>query len=667
MNDTSASSPFFGRNISSLSTGCNIFAAYHLGVLPSRPELLCLLVALSTSSMGHIGNAQQQPAEPAAQARYQFGDNPNWASPAFDDSAWPEASGQLIPRPPPASDGMVWLRLHVAVPPDRSPLAVRLDRDPGACSPGELWVNGVHVGSQGHFPPHPFASERCATGVFDIPAGVVAPGGVAVVSWRGWLSPIWRSRVDFTPPLLFSVSIGSRTLELSRESDDRAHAELALGFDAFLWSLEALIAFLLLVIWWRAGAGGSLFWFALFALSWSAMGSWNALRPIELSYVVFWLVSSAFWAIVNVSLFEFIRTALHSPPWAVRTLEGIGILWPVLLFLPALAIRPIPGLGLLVVVLYLLTGITFLGVIALATWGWWRGPRDTRGLAITLFCAGVAYMLVDNLGVITRVRIGNIKVQPDNLATALVTAAMCYQLLVRLWDDWRRKEELDAEFDAAREVQQQLVAPAVDLPGFKIQSAYVPAKRVGGDFFRILPGPDGSVLLVVGDVSGKGLKAAMTVSAIMGALRGCPSGKPTEILAYLNHVLCGQVAGFVTCCVALIESDGAMTLANAGNPAPYCNGEEMSVNAGLPLGILAAASYEETCYKIAVGDRLTFVSDGVVEATNAKGELYGFERTRAVSAKSADHIAQAAELFGQEDDITVLSIMRMPDSDSAVA
>jgi serine phosphatase RsbU (regulator of sigma subunit) len=265
------------------------------------------------------------------------------------------------------------------------------------------------------------------------------------------------------------------------------------------------------------------------------------------------------------------------------------------------------------------------------------------------------------------VRIGNIKVQPDNLATALVTAAMCYQLLVRLWDDWRRKEELDAEFDAAREVQQQLVAPAVDLPGFKIQSAYVPAKRVGGDFFRILPGPDGSVLLVVGDVSGKGLKAAMTVSAIMGALRGCPSGKPTEILAYLNHVLCGQVAGFVTCCVALIESDGAMTLANAGNPAPYCNGEEMSVNAGLPLGILAAASYEETCYKIAVGDRLTFVSDGVVEATNAKGELYGFERTRAVSAKSADHIAQAAELFGQEDDITVLSLMRMPDSDSAVA
>jgi hypothetical protein len=84
-----------------------------------------------------------------------------------------------------------------------------------------------------------------------------------------------------------------------------------------------------------------------------------------LSYLIFWLVSSAFWAIVNVSLFEFIKTALLSPPWAVRTLEGIGILWPVLLFLPALAIRSIPGLDLLIVVLYVLTGITFLGVIAL--------------------------------------------------------------------------------------------------------------------------------------------------------------------------------------------------------------------------------------------------------------------------------------------------------------
>jgi serine phosphatase RsbU (regulator of sigma subunit) len=99
-----------------------------------------------------------------------------------------------------------------------------------------------------------------------------------------------------------------------------------------------------------------------------------------------------------------------------------------------------------------------------------------------------------------------------------------------------------------------------------------------------------------------------------------------------------------------------MTLANAGNPAPYRNGEEMAVEPGLPLGLLAEVSYTETRYQIAPGDRLIFVSDGVVEATNAQGELYGFERTQAVSTESARRIAETARQFGQEDDITVLSL-----------
>jgi serine phosphatase RsbU (regulator of sigma subunit) len=168
-------------------------------------------------------------------------------------------------------------------------------------------------------------------------------------------------------------------------------------------------------------------------------------------------------------------------------------------------------------------------------------------------------------------------------------------------------------------VQQQLVAPAADIPGYQIQSAYAPAKHVGGDFFRIAPDSDGSLLLVVGDVSGKGLKAAMTVSAIMGALRGCTSRHPTAILHYLNSVLCGQIGGFVTCCATLIAEDGSVTFANAGNPAPYHNGQEMRVEAGLPLGLLASAIYSETFYHLAPNDRLTFVSDGVVEATNPQG------------------------------------------------
>jgi phosphoserine phosphatase RsbU/P len=175
------------------------------------------------------------------------------------------------------------------------------------------------------------------------------------------------------------------------------------------------------------------------------------------------------------------------------------------------------------------------------------------------------------------------------------------------------------------------------------------------------------VLVVVGDVSGKGLKAAMTVSAIMGALRGCNSRQPAAILHHLNGVLYGQIGGFVTCCVSLIAPGGAATLANAGNPAPYRNGQEMAVDPGLPLGLIPDASYTETRCQLAPNDRLTFVSDGVLEATNAQGELYGFARTEAISNQAANAIAEAATQFGQEDDITVLSVTRTVNLNPAMA
>jgi serine phosphatase RsbU (regulator of sigma subunit) len=146
---------------------------------------------------------------------------------------------------------------------------------------------------------------------------------------------------------------------------------------------------------------------------------------------------------------------------------------------------------------------------------------------------------------------------------------------------------LRVELETARQVQEQLVAPDKDVLGFRIESAYAPAKQVCGDFFRIRPEQDGSVLVVVGDVSRKGLKAAITVSVIMGALHDYSSSRPAEVLTHLNRVLHGRVSGFVTCSATLIASDGTMHLANAGNPAPYRNGEEMTVEPGLPLGVIA--------------------------------------------------------------------------------
>jgi hypothetical protein len=309
---------------------------------------------------------------------------------------------------------------------------------------------------------------------------------------------------------------------------------------------------------------------------------------------------------------------------------------------------------------------SILGLVPLL--GGYNLVQSSVNLWVLLIIATSASAMLEVFGVFAGgVKIGPFYMEHIGLAFLLSEIALLLLLGQRAMRAWRTREELRVEFDAAREVQQQLVAPAVDLPGFKIQSAYAPAKQVGGDFFRVMPEADGSVLIVMGDVSGKGLRAAMTVSAIMGALRGCDARGPVRVLEYLNRLLYGQVSGFVTCCVAHISSHGLMTIANAGNPAPYRNGVEMAVEPGLPLGIIAESAYAGVHCQLAPNDRLTFVSDGVLEATNPQGELYGFVRTQAISNQPANAIAKAATQFGQEDDITVLSVTRTVDLNSLMA
>ena len=167
--------------------------------------------------------------------------------------------------------------------------------------------------------------------------------------------------------------------------------------------------------------------------------------------------------------------------------------------------------------------------------------------------------------------------------------------------------------------------------------------------------------IAVGEVSGNGLRAAMTVSTILGALRTLPAASPGELLRALNRMLAGQLqGGFVTCCVAHIAPSGTVTAANVGHLAPYRNGEEIALESGLPLGVTTDADYAESALTLVPGDILTFVSDGVVEAKSAAGELFGFERTCLISGHSAEQIAAAAQQFGQEDDITVLTLTFAP-------
>ena len=191
---------------------------------------------------------------------------------------------------------------------------------------------------------------------------------------------------------------------------------------------------------------------------------------------------------------------------------------------------------------------------------------------------------------------------------------------------------------------------------YRIEPVYLPASEVGGDFYQVLERAGGSRIVLVGDVSGKGLKAAMLVSVCVGILRNVESSSPAQILAALNRGLVGHTGGgFVTCCCARFDADGTVTIANAGHLAPYCDGREVEVEAGLPLGIAPGVQYAEFATR---GEQFTLVSDGVVEAENAKRELFGFDRTREISGRSAQEIADAAKAWGQNDDITVVTVRR---------
>ena len=119
---------------------------------------------------------------------------------------------------------------------------------------------------------------------------------------------------------------------------------------------------------------------------------------------------------------------------------------------------------------------------------------------------------------------------------------------------------------------------------------------------------------------------------------------------------------FATCLCADVATDGTVTVANAGHLSPYCQGEEIAIASGLPLGLNdpAEAEYATTDFQLHPGNRLTLLSDGVVEAQSISGELFGFDRTCALSDRPADQIAEAAQNFGQKDDITVLTLTFVP-------
>ena len=251
--------------------------------------------------------------------------------------------------------------------------------------------------------------------------------------------------------------------------------------------------------------------------------------------------------------------------------------------------------------------------------------------------------------------------QYRSVAILIAVATLTLLLIKRVRETNRQRATLEGEMEAARRIQQMLAPAQVDRArGCDVEVAFFPAREVGGDFYLCRVLADGRQRLLLGDVSGKGAAAAMTAALLIGAAERRDADSPARLLDHLNLVLCDcKLGGFATCLCADLTPDGRLIAANAGHPPPYCNGKELSLGPSLPLGITLQTEYAETELQLEAGDRLTMVSDGVVEATNpATKELFGFERTQQISGQSADRIAAAAQQFGQVDDITVLTIAR---------
>ncbi|MDQ5852419.1 MAG: SpoIIE family protein phosphatase, partial [Chloroflexota bacterium] len=248
----------------------------------------------------------------------------------------------------------------------------------------------------------------------------------------------------------------------------------------------------------------------------------------------------------------------------------------------------------------------------------------------------------------------------------------------------RERERIAQELRVARLIQQTLLPKAIPaIPNWQIAAYYQPAREVGGDFYDFLSLPDGRVGIVVGDVTDKGVPAALVMATTRSILRGAAQrqSSPGEVLARVNELLHPDIPPnmFVTCLYAILDpATGYMLYANAGHDLPYrrhAGGAEELRARGMPLGLMPGMHYEEKEAVLAPGDLVVFYSDGLVEAHNPQRDMFGFPRLQELVAAyparngttMIDYLmAELARFTGpdweQEDDITMVTLERSASS-----
>lgn len=578
--------------------------------------------------------------------KFRYGDDPRWAGPAWDDSGWNGSENSL--------SAWSWARYKVRIP--------ERILDPVLGLPGsamEVYVEGRRIGRHGKLPPE-FEDSTLGYSTFAIPPEFASPGRLTTVAVRMWDPPGSKFR-GWARPHPLTIHSRVETPIYERNSADLRTLR------GYLWS--AALMLLVLVMLGVAGrdvdkgpefrlvvvfCGVYLVW----DLVWASAYFYPWARGVLFVTVIF---SCCFLlpAMDLISAFAGVRLG-----WPLRAAQVWFVSVQTVFGLAGLYQEAPRWLG-VVSTIYMWTGLVpaLSGIAAL--WTQRTGGPSRRIfpliLTTTLGCVGIGRVL-RSAGYPTAVTVGDSALPIALVGHVVFGIALLFGTLSRLRRTGAVALQLQGQMAAARSVQEALLQGKQPVtPGYVIDPVYQSAEEVGGDLFRILPASAQGTLLVVGDVSGKGLKSAMLVSVIVGALLNRRSSQPAEVLEELNRAVTGQLeGGFVTCCAALFEDDGRVRIANAGHLPPYLDGVEFELPPGLPLGLMAEASYESRDLRMSAAGQLTLISDGVVEAENGSRELFGFDRTREIAMKSAREIADTARAWGQSDDITVVTVRRNP-------
>jgi phosphoserine phosphatase RsbU/P len=607
------------------------------------------------------------------QCVWRAGDNPAWSATTLDETGWqPSAQWKL-----PLEEPHLWARCHADLGALRGTAhsAIQISLD-GAY---QLFVNGVSVGGAGNMRTGFYSMDTIRQ--YPLPAAALQtqPDTIA-------LRITSRDPIATTSPL--EIYAGDmEALAGQRASLVLAESAAPLA-NAACFGLIGVVGLMLLGLFYYDRSRVELLYLSLLCVSLAVLRATEFTAAAQMSYPVALyhaiygtadIVPSVAFVLFYFSLARRRVPRLYWLAVAIRVPVSATVI--VRLFLPVDQSIWLAGL------LRAFNGHTLLPAITafaisvapfVAFWPYRQISPRMRPLAVLCMLWAGAEMLwiAAETTAIPVLRMPNLfsAWEPDLLRMrAAVTVCVLVALLGLLFRDQRQVTEeralLAGEMQAASEIQRMLAPAVIDTaPGLHIDVAFHPMRDVGGDFYFCRVLGDGRQRVLVGDVSGKGAAAAMSATLLLGAAAARESDTPAVLLAQLNRVLHeSRVGGFATCLCADFTTAGDVILANAGHLPPYCNSREIALSSSLPLGIAAAAEYAETMLRLAPGEILTFLSDGVVEARNAAGELFGFERTRQCSHQSAEEIAAAAQQFGQEDDITVLTVARAPKMEAAPA